>query len=45
MDDAVDGPEQMVPRHVAIEREVVEQRALLDLPRPFIYFIPASQDE
>jgi hypothetical protein len=30
---AVYGPEQVVGRHMAIEREVVEQRALVDLPR------------
>ena len=33
VDEAVDRPQQMVGRHMAIEREVVEQRALLDLPR------------
>jgi hypothetical protein len=33
VDEAVDRPEQVVRRHVTVEREVVKQRALLDLPR------------
>ncbi len=34
IDETVDRPEQVVGWHVAVEREVVEQRALLDLSRP-----------
>jgi hypothetical protein len=33
IDEAIDGPEQVVGRDVVVEREVVEQRTLLDLPR------------
>ena len=33
VDEAVGRPEQVVSRHVAVERELVEERVLLDLPR------------
>ena len=32
LDKAVDRPQQMIRRHMRIEREVVEQRTLFDLP-------------
>src|SRR5271169_789317 len=32
LDKAIDRPQQMIPRHMRIKREVVEQRTLFDLP-------------
>ena len=32
IDEAVDRPQEMIARHMRIEREVVEQRTLFDLP-------------
>src|SRR4029077_7419548 len=32
VDKAVDRPQQMISRHMSIEREVVEQHTLFDLP-------------
>ena len=33
LDKAIDRPQQMIRRHMGIEREVVEQGTLFDLPR------------
>ena len=34
VDEAVDRPQQMIARHMRIEREAIKQRTLFDLPRP-----------
>ena len=43
VDEAIDRPQQMIGRHMPLERELVEQRSLLDVPIPIMIFSPASR--
>src|SRR6516165_11734589 len=43
-DETVDRPQQMRPRHVTFERELVEQSILLDLPIPHHRLPPSHRD-
>jgi hypothetical protein len=45
VDEPVDRPEQVVGGNMLLERELIEQRSLVDLSMPIMNFSPASQTD